>query len=97
MARRAAAEGVLSAKLGGIRDVDFVLSAFDKDRRELVRVDETTVGGDEQLLDLGVSPGRLLPRRLETRRTANNPTQEYQLVTKFEPAAGRERQPNFPR
>ncbi|MFI5350842.1 MAG: hypothetical protein ACHQ2Z_14940, partial [Elusimicrobiota bacterium] len=50
-------EGVLSAKLGGIRDVDFVISAYDKDRRELVRIDETTVGGDEQLLDLGVSPG----------------------------------------
>src|SRR5438046_1013740 len=53
----AAADGVLTAKIGGIRDVDFQLSFFDKDRRELKRVDETTVGGDEQLLDLGLSAG----------------------------------------
>ncbi len=60
-----ATEGVLSAKLGGIRDIDFTLSAYDKDRRELVRIDETTVGGDEQLLDLGVFAWGLLSRRLE--------------------------------
>ncbi len=89
------AEGVLSAKIGGIRDVDFVISAYDKDRRELVRVDETTVGGDEQLLDLGVSPGVYYLVVSNKNPSANNPTQEYQLATKFEPAAGRERQPNF--
>jgi hypothetical protein len=89
------AEGVLSAKLGGIRDIDFVISAYDKDRRELVRVDETTVGGDEQLLDLGVSPGVYYLVVANKNLAANNPTQEYKLVTKFEPGAGRERQPNF--
>ena len=89
------AEGVLSAKLGGIRDIDFVLSAYDKDRRELVRVDETTVGGDEQLLDLGVSPGVAYLVVSNKNPVANNPSQEYRLVTKFEPASGRERQPNF--
>lgn len=88
-------EGVLSAKLGGIRDIDFVISAYDKDRRELVRVDETTVGGDEQLLDLGVSPGVYYLTVSNKNPTANNPTQEYKLVTKLEASAGRERQPNF--
>src|SRR3569832_51125 len=88
-------EGVLSARLGGIRDIDFVISAYDKDRRELVRVDETTVGGDEQLLDLGVSPGVYYLTVSNKNATANNPTQEYKLVTKFEPSSGRERQPNF--
>ena len=90
-----AAEGVLSAKLGGIRDIDFTLAAFDKDRRELVRIDETTVGGDEQLLDLGVSPGVYYLVVSNKNPAANNPTQEYNLVTKLEPSAGRERQPNF--
>jgi hypothetical protein len=90
-----ASDGVLSAKLGGIRDVDFVISAYDKDRRELVRVDETTVGGDEQMLDLGVSPGVYYLAVSNKNPTANNPTQEYQLVTKLEASAGRERQPNF--
>ena len=88
-------EGVLSAKLGGIRDIDFVISALDKDRRELVRIDETTVGGDEQMLNLGVSPGVYYLVVSNKNPTANNPTQEYQLVTKLEPSAGRERQPNF--
>jgi hypothetical protein len=88
-------EGVLSAKLGGIRDIDFVISAYDKDRRELVRVDETTVGGDEQLLDLGVSPGVYYLTVSNKNAGANNPTQEYKLVTKLESSAGRERQPNF--
>ncbi|MFI5346443.1 MAG: hypothetical protein ACHQ51_08720 [Elusimicrobiota bacterium] len=88
-------EGVLSVKLGGIRDVDFVISAYDKDRRELVRVDETTVGGDEQLMSLGVSPGIYYLVVSNKNPTANNPKQEYRLETKLAPAAGRERQPNF--
>jgi hypothetical protein len=89
------AEGVLSAKLGGIRDIDFVISAYDKDRRELVRVDETTVGGDEQVLGLGVSPGVYYLTVSNKNPAANNPTQEYSLVTKLEASAGRERQPNY--
>ncbi len=91
----AAAEGVLSFKLGGIRDIDFVLSAYDKDRRELVRIDETTTGGDEQLNGLGVSPGSYYVTVSNKNPAANNPTQEYKLVTTFEVAKGRERQPNF--
>ena len=65
------------------------------DRRELVRVDETTVGGDEHLLDLGVSPGVYYLTVSNKNSSANNPTQEYKLVTKLEPSSGRERQPNF--
>ena len=90
-----AKDGVLSAKVEGIRDIDFVLSAFDKDRRELVRVDETTVGGDEQLLGLGVSPGVYYLVVANKNPAANNPSQEYRLVTKLEPSEGRERQPDF--
>jgi len=88
-------EGVLTVKLGGIRDIDFVLSAYDKDRRELVRVDETTVGGDEQLDGLGVAPGAYYLTVANKNPNANNPAQEYKLVTKFDAAKGRERQPNF--
>jgi hypothetical protein len=89
-----AGEGVLSVKLGGIRDIDFAIAAYDKDRRELLRVDETTVGGDEQMLGLGVSPGVYYLTVSNKNPAANNPSQEYRLVTKLEPAAGRERQPN---
>ena len=88
-------DGILSAKLGGIRDVDFVISAYDRDRRELERVDETTVGGDEQMLGLGVSPGVYYLAVSNKNPAANNPAQEYRLATKLEPSAGRERQPNF--
>ncbi len=91
----AAGEGVLSVKLGGIRDIDFVLSAYDKDRRELVRVDETTTGGDEQLTSLGVSPGAYYLTVSNKNPTADNPSQEYRLVTKFDAAKGRELQPNY--
>jgi len=89
-----AADAVLSAKIGGIRDVDFVLSLLDKDRRELKRVDETTVGGDEQLLDLGVSPGIYYMVVSNKNEKANNPSQSYELLTKLEPSAAREREPN---
>jgi hypothetical protein len=91
----AVSDGVLGVKLGGIRDVDFVISAYDKDRRELVRVDETTVGGDEELIDLGVSAGTYYVVVSNKNPTANNPTQEYQLVTKLETGGHRERLPNF--
>ena len=89
-----AGDGVLSAKIGGIKDVDFVLAFFDKDRRELKRVDETTVGGDEQLLDLGVSAGSYYLVVSNKNEKANNPTQKYELVTTLSAAAGREREPN---
>ncbi len=89
-----AAEGALTAKIGGIKEVDFVLSFFDKNRRELKRVDETTVGGDEQLLDLGVSPGVYYLVVANKNEKANNPSQVYELCTRLDSAAGREREPN---
>lgn len=88
------ADGVVSAKLGGIKDVDFVISFFDKDRRELKRVDETTVGGDEQLLDLGLFAGAHYLVVSNKNEKANNPTQEYELVTKLDAPNGRERESN---
>ena len=90
----AEAAGTLSVKIGGIRDVDFVLSFFDKDRRELKHVDETTVGGDEQLLDLGLLPGVQYLVVSNKNEKANNPGQAYELQTKLDAAAGREREPN---
>lgn len=87
-------DGALTAKLGGIKDVDFVISFFDKDRRELKRVDETTVGGDEQLLDLGVSAGAYYLVVSNKNEKANNPAQVYELKTTLSAAAGREREPN---
>lgn len=89
-----AGAGVLTAKIGGIRDIDFVLSFYDKDRRELKRVDETTVGGDEQLLDLGVSAGSYYLVVSNKNDKADNPAQTYELVTKLESPAGREAEPD---
>ncbi len=88
------ADGVATAKIGGIKDVDFIVSFFDKDRRELKRVDETTVGGDEQLLDLGVSAGAYYLVVANKNEKANNPGQVYELRTKLDRATGREREPN---
>ena len=56
--------GVLSLHVGGIRDIDFVLSFRDKDGRELMRVDETGVGGDE--VAYGVQLLRFQVRRVQT-------------------------------
>ena len=42
-----AGETSFSARIGGIREVDFVLTLLDKDRVVLKKVDETVVGGDE--------------------------------------------------
>jgi len=89
-----AADGALTVKLGGIKDVDFSISFFDKDRRELKRVDETTVGGDEQLLDLGISAGAQYLVVSNKNEKANNPAQTYELLTAFSSAAGLEREPN---
>ena len=90
----AVSAGVMSAKLGGIKDVDFVISFFDKDRRELKRVDETTVGGDEQLLDLGILPGVYYLVVSNKNEKANNPGQLYELLTTFASPSGRELEPN---
>ena len=88
------AAGSLSVKIGGIKDVDFSLAFFDKDRRELKRVDETTVGGDEQLLDLGISAGAYYLVVSNRNEKADNPGQAYELQTVLEPAGGRELEPN---
>jgi hypothetical protein len=90
----AAVNGVLTVKLGGIKDVDFTIYYFDKDRRELKRVDETTVGGDEQLLDLGLSVGAYYLVVSNKNEKANNPGQPYELQTSLSTPAGREREPN---
>lgn len=88
-------EQVLSAHVAGIRDVDFVLSVYDKDRVELKRADETAVGGDEELLDVGVRPPGPYYIVLKNKNpSANNPDQPYALDVKLEKAVGREREPN---
>ncbi|UPT73649.1 MAG: hypothetical protein M0D55_17590 [Elusimicrobiota bacterium] len=90
----AVSDGTISAKLGGIKDVDFVLAFFDKDRRELKRADETTVGGDEQLLDLGVSAGTYFLVVSNNNEKSANAVQIYGLETKLDAPAGREREAN---
>ncbi len=86
--------GVLSLHVGGIRDVDFVLSFRGKDGRELKRIDETGVGGDELALDLGVQRGMYYAVLSNKNPKAANPTQKYVLSSKLESAAGRELEPN---
>ena len=86
--------GVLSLHVGGIRDVDFVLSFRDKTGAELKRIDETGVGVDEVATDLGVSRGDYYVVLSNKNPAANNPTQKYVLSAKLESAAGRELEPN---
>ncbi|MEK7389270.1 MAG: hypothetical protein AAB036_06200 [Elusimicrobiota bacterium] len=88
------AAGVLNAKIGGIRDVDFVVAVFDKDRRELKRVDETTVGGDEHLLDIGLSAGAYYLVVSNKNEKVNNAAQPYELQTSYETSNTREHEPN---
>lgn len=90
-----AQEAVLSAHVGGIRDVDFVLSVRDKDQRELMRVDETGVGGDEEVLDVGVHPPGPYYIVLSNKNPqANNPTQPYLMEVKLEKPVGRAEKPD---
>ncbi|MDD5657503.1 MAG: hypothetical protein PHF00_09655, partial [Elusimicrobia bacterium] len=86
--------GILNVHVGGIRDVDFVLSFRGRDQTELKRADETGVGGDERLLDLGVEKGEYFLVVSNKNPKADNPGQQYLLTTKLESAAGREREPN---
>jgi hypothetical protein len=88
------AESVLDFSLGGIKGVDFVVSLFDKDRRELKRYDETGLGGDEQGLDLRLSPGDNFLCLSNKNPKADNPRQEYSLKLKVSPAQGRELEPD---
>ncbi|MBI5624446.1 MAG: pre-peptidase C-terminal domain-containing protein [Elusimicrobia bacterium] len=86
--------GVVSFRLGGIKDVDFAVSWQDADRVELKRFDETGTGGDEEGLDLGVSPGFYYLAVSNKNPKANNPSQEYGLDVKLDPAPGSEAEPN---
>ena len=86
--------GVLSLHVGGIRDIDFVLSFRDKTGAELKRIDETGVGGDEVATDLGVSRGDYYVVLSNKNPAAHNPAQKYVLSAKLESATGREQEPN---
>src|SRR2546430_2443184 len=81
---------VLSLHLGGIRDVDFLLSVQDKDRIELKRFDETGIGGDEEALDLGVHKGVYYIALTNKNPKANNPSQEYALQVRLGTSEGNE-------
>ena len=87
-------DAVLSVHVGGIRDVDFVLSVWDKDRQELKRYDETGAGGDEEALDIGVHPGPVYLILSNKNEKADNPTQPYAMEVKLDKAVGRELEPN---
>ena len=87
-------EGTLSVKIGGIRGADFRLAFLDRDRRELKVVDETTVGGDEEMRGLGLSAGIWYLLVTNKESSYADGKQEYSLETKLEAAAGGEREPN---
>ncbi|MBI4679501.1 MAG: hypothetical protein HY748_18160 [Elusimicrobia bacterium] len=87
-------DGILSLRLGGIKDIDFVLSWQDKDRVELKRYDETGTGGDEEGLDLGIAPGFYYLAVSNKNSRANNPSQEYALELRLGPALGNESEPD---
>lgn len=84
----------LSLHVGGIKDVDFVISVQDKERQELKRFDETSLGGDEQALDLGLSRGEYYLALSNKNPKADNPSQAYELKVDLQAAEGREREPN---
>lgn len=88
------AGGNFSARIGGIRDVDFTLTLLDKDRQVLKKIDETVAGGDEALLDAGLGVGSYYLVVANKNEKANNAEQEYALVTAVEPAAGKEHEPD---
>lgn len=80
--------------VGGIRDVDFVLSVQDKERQELKRYDETSLGGDEHALDLGLERGEYYVVLSNKNPKAANPSQEYALECVVEASEGREWEPD---
>jgi len=85
---------VLSAHLGGIRGADFVVSVYDKDRHELKRFDETAVGGDEDVTDIGlrVGPNYL---KISNKNPQFQPTgQAYALDVKIARGPGHEMEPD---
>lgn len=86
--------GTLSARIGGIREVDFVLALLDKDRAPLKKVDETVGGGDEALLDAGLKPGVYYLVVSNKNESGANPEQDYELATKLDAERGFEAEPN---
>jgi hypothetical protein len=86
--------GILNLHVTGIRSVDFVLSFLDKDLKELKRIDEAGVGGDEEALDLGVTRGDYYVVLSNKNPQADNPAQKYLLKATLESDIGREREPN---
>ncbi len=87
-------DAILNVHLGGIRDVDFVLSIRDKDHQELKRYDETGLGGDEEALDVGVHPGSYYIVVSNKNPDASNPTQAYSMEVELEKPTGHEMEPN---
>jgi hypothetical protein len=85
---------VLAAHLNGIRDADFVVSVYDQDRRELKRFDETTVGGDEDVSDVGLRRGAAYIGVSNKNAQFANPAQPYTLELKVLRGPGREREPD---
>ncbi len=84
----------LNIHVGGIRGADFVLSVQDRDRRELKRVDETSVGGDERLLDIGIDPGVYYIVLSDKGESGADPKQSYVMTLELSAPQGREREPN---
>ncbi|MDE2038990.1 MAG: hypothetical protein KGO96_00080 [Elusimicrobia bacterium] len=84
----------LSAHLSGIREADFVVSVFDKNRRELKRYDETGVGGDEDVEDVGLKEGPSYIRISNKNPAFANPTQKYVLTTRLQRGPGHETEPD---
>ena len=83
-----------SLHLSGVPHADLVLSVLDRDRREVKRYDENGVDGQEDAVDLGLDPGTYYFRvsdKLQERVASLKP---YTLEVGFEPAAGREREPD---
>jgi len=84
----------LDLHVGGIRDMDFVLKVMDGERRELKRYDETSSGGDERGLDIGLDPGAYYIELSNKNPKANNPEQGYALDAVLSSSEGREREPD---
>ncbi|HBL16199.1 MAG: hypothetical protein A2X36_11465 [Elusimicrobia bacterium GWA2_69_24] len=86
--------GTLSARVGGIRSMDFVLSVYGPDQRELKRCDETGEGGDESALDIGVVPGPYTLALSNKNPKAANPDQTYVLELALDRDPGHEAEPD---
>lgn len=85
---------VLDVHVTGIRQADFILRVLDSDRRELKRFDETSAGGDERALDLGVEPGPYFVVLSNKNPSLAGQDQAYRMTATLGPGRGREREPN---